>query len=70
MWSYNHDRHEIWASARTNRPDIDLSKIIPHLVGATNGGGHPAAAGFSVAGDSIAAVAAAMPPTPPRTAGC
>lgn len=68
IWSYNHDRHEIWASARTNRPDIDLSKIVPHLVGATNGGGHPAAAGFSVAGDSIAAVAAPAPPAaPPRS---
>ena len=55
-WSHAPDAGEIWASARTTRPDVDLSAIAPGIVGARNGGGHPGAAGFAVPGDSIAAV--------------
>jgi len=54
-WAYAPDRDEIWASARTSRPDVDLSKIAPHIVGGRAGGGHPRAAGFTIAGDSIGA---------------
>jgi hypothetical protein len=57
VWYYNHDRNEICASARTNRPAVDLSRIAPNIIGATRGGGHPKAAGFAVAGDSISAFA-------------
>ncbi len=53
-WSYDFKSDEIWASARTNRPDVDLSSVIPRLVGTMpGGGGHPRAAGFSIKGDSI-----------------
>jgi len=55
IWSLAKSRDEIWASARTTRPDVDLSVIIPHLVGGLGGGGHPRAAGFAVAGDSLGA---------------
>jgi hypothetical protein len=61
LWAYSHDRDEIWVSARTNRPDVDLSAITPYIVGGKvvdgrTGGGHPRAAGFTIAGDSIGAV--------------
>lgn len=56
MWSYNHDRNEVWASVRTNRPDVDLSRITPHILGAGSGGGHPKAAGFMISGDNVSAV--------------
>jgi uncharacterized protein len=56
MWSYNAKKHEIWASARTNRDDVDLSAITRSIPGLINGGGHAKAAGFSIAGDSISAV--------------
>ena len=55
MWAYVHGRNEIWAACRTNRPDVDLTKIVPYIVGATSGGGLAAAAGFTVLGDSIGA---------------
>ena len=55
MWSYVHAKNEIWAACRTNRPDIDLTKIVPYIIGGTNGGGHAGAAGFTVPGDSIGA---------------
>ena len=55
MWSYNSDKDEIWVSCRTSRPDVDLSAIVPFIVGGTEGGGHPGAAGFTIRGDSIGA---------------
>jgi hypothetical protein len=62
IWAYVHDRAEIWASVRTNRPDIDLSLIAPHIVGVVSGGGHPKAAGFMVPGCDITAIL--RPPQP------
>lgn len=56
IWSLAKARDEIWASARTTRPDVDLSVIVPCLVGGKGGGGHPRAAGFAIAGDSPGAV--------------
>jgi hypothetical protein len=57
VWSYDFKNDEVWASARTNRPDVDLSVIVPGLMGAKpGGGGHPRAAGFAVAGGGIRAI--------------
>jgi hypothetical protein len=56
VWTYCHARDEIRASVRTNRPDVDLSQIAPHVVGAASGGGHPGAAAFIVPGCNIGAV--------------
>lgn len=53
VWRYAHSPDEIWVSARTNRDDIDLSAITQSIVGALRGGGHPRAAGFTVAGGDV-----------------
>ena len=55
-WSYDHERNEIWASVRTTRPDVDLSALVPHIVGAEQAGGHARAAGFTVAGADVTRV--------------
>lgn len=56
---------EYWVSMRTTRSDVDLSKIAPRVKGATKGGGHPKAAGFTLPGTTHLRTRfpAAAPPT-------
>lgn len=56
VWYYAHAYDEIRVSLRTNRPDIDLSKITPTIVGVMGGGGHPRAAGCAIKGNDVKAV--------------
>jgi len=56
VWCYKHGYDEMHISVRTARPDINLSKIAPAIVGAINGGGHPAAAGCAVKGSDVKAI--------------
>ena len=62
---YVHRSGETWVSLRTTRDDVDLSAIAPHVRGAIRGGGHPRAAGFTIAGGTpladVFAVKAAAP---------
>jgi hypothetical protein len=57
VWSLGLCQDNIWACAATSRAGIDLSTIVPNIVGATHGEGQPKSASFRVASDRIDAVA-------------
>jgi hypothetical protein len=53
IWSYKLKEDMIYCSLRTNRKDVDISKIARSIEGGQPGGGHPAAGAFGIQGDSI-----------------
>lgn len=55
IWSYKMKENTIYCSLRTNRKDVDISKIARQIEGGQPGGGHPAAGAFGIPGDSIRA---------------
>ena len=56
VWHYSLGDDRTSVALRTDRPDLDLSWIAPRVVGATRGGGHPSAAGFSFRGSDVSSV--------------
>jgi hypothetical protein len=50
VWSHVPEHDEIWAVAKTTRPDFSLARVVPFIAGASRG---VASGGFTVAGSDV-----------------